>query len=81
MSLEFGLWTSNFRFISNFYGIKIRRLRIASDDSFTSDEGNLDRNLLKHQAFMAEIHSNSGQMSNIQRVRSLLKNYSKLFFF
>lgn len=67
--LEHALAFENLRRNVNELGFWINaKKRIAADDSFKKDGAVLDRDLLKHQAFMAEIHSNSVQLSKIQKV-------------
>jgi spectrin beta len=41
--------------------------RIAQDDTFKNDPSSLDRRLLKHEAFIAELKANGAQLKHISQ--------------
>lgn len=54
--------------------------RIASDESFKFDQVALDRKLLKHEAFVAELNFNAIQLERINRV-GIHKKFLSIYIF
>lgn len=59
----------------------VDKKRIASDESYKSDQVALDRKLLKHEAFVAELNFNATQLDRINKVYIYLNNFIFIYFF